>query len=226
MQLAPTTVADVGRGGGETVVAHGREQARHALDEPVATRIGLRQHPAELVDDDAGAAGRLAVRGQDAQQAARADGGGSKCPLGLQYPLELGRSARARYANTALVTAMNGTGSGTVSSGIPSSSAAVIRRSGARWCGSSVPRPNPIARTPAPSSSPMYDRQPSVLSGSNRPMVSSSSPPCSHGPGWANSETAAASISRSTAARPATSCNPSDPSSSNSATVSIGHIVE
>ena len=63
------------------------------------------------------------------------------------------RSARARYANTAFVTAMNGTGSGTVSSGMPISSAAVISRSGARWWGSSAPRPSPTACTPAASSS-------------------------------------------------------------------------
>ncbi len=62
------------------------------------------------------------------------------------------RSTRARCANTALVTAMNGTGSGTVSSGIPISSAAATSCGGAPWCGSSAPSPNPTARTPAASS--------------------------------------------------------------------------
>jgi thiamine pyrophosphate-dependent acetolactate synthase large subunit-like protein len=45
-------------------------------------------------------------------------------------------------------------------------------------------------------------RQPSVVCGSSSPMVSSSSPPCSHGPGLASSETAAASISRPAPPRP------------------------
>src|SRR6185436_4320597 len=45
------------------------------------------------------------------------------------------RSARARWANTAFVTAMNGMGSGTVSSGMLISSAAVISRAGAAFWG-------------------------------------------------------------------------------------------
>ena len=66
-----------------------------------------------------------------AEQPARCDGGRGQRPLALHSPLQTLRSARARSANTASVTAMNGTGSGTVSSGIPISSAAVTSRVGA-----------------------------------------------------------------------------------------------
>ena len=41
-------------------------------DEPLAAGVGLGQHPSEQVDDDAGPAGRLAMRGEDAEQTARA----------------------------------------------------------------------------------------------------------------------------------------------------------
>src|SRR5215212_4686200 len=52
-------------------------------------------------------------------------------------------------------------------------------------------------------------------------MVNSSSPPCSHGPGFTSSDTAAASIGRSEPVSPATSSSPSSGSATSSATVNM-----
>ena len=88
MQLAPTAVADVDGGSHQPVVSNRRKQVGHPLDKATAVAIGLRQHPAQLIDDDACPAGRVAVRVEDAQQAARTDRGGGERTLGLQRPLQ------------------------------------------------------------------------------------------------------------------------------------------
>ena len=61
------------------------------------------------------------------------------------------RSPRARSANTAFVTAMNGTPSGTASNGMPTASHAAANASGTTWWRRPAPRPSPSAGTPAAS---------------------------------------------------------------------------
>ena len=72
VQLAAPAVADVRGRGVEALTPDRVEQTGQLRDEPSTDRIGFGQHPAEQVDDDPGPAGRLAMRGEDAQQAARA----------------------------------------------------------------------------------------------------------------------------------------------------------
>ncbi len=58
------------------------------------------EDPAELIDDDAGAARCFAVRIEDAHQPARTDRGGGECTLGLQCALEcpaLGARAKREH---------------------------------------------------------------------------------------------------------------------------------
>ena len=91
---------------------------------------------------------------------------------------------------------MNGTSSGTVSSGSPASSAAVTSGSGASWYGRPCPSPSARQAAPPSATSRTYARQAAGSIGSNRPIVMRSSPPCSHFPGVGRSETVAASIVR------------------------------
>ena len=211
VQLAASPVADVGGSGVEALITHGRELPRHPSDELLTAGIRLGEHPAEQIDDDTGPAGGLAVCGQDAEQTAGCHRSGGQRALSLQRPLEflaLGASAvrehrlghrderhRVRHGEQ----------------GMPNSSAAVINRGGAHWCGNTAPSPSATACTPAASRPARYSRQPSTVSGSRSPMVRSSSPPCSHGPGLASSDTAAASISRSAPRVAGHQLEPADP---------------
>ena len=89
MQFAAPAVPDVRGRGVEALTPGGGEQTGELRDEPFTDRIRLGQHPSEKVDDDPGPAGRLAMRGEDAQQTARSHRRGGERPLGLQRPLQL-----------------------------------------------------------------------------------------------------------------------------------------
>ena len=104
------------------------------------------------------------------------------------------------------VMAMNGTSYGTSNTGNPCASAVSRSVSGTRACENPVPNPSPVR--PCATSRSTYARS----SPACRPVVSSSSPPVSHGVGSSSSEMCTQRTARSSPAAPATTGNSSSPS--------------
>src|SRR5215212_74900 len=96
---------------------------------------------------------------------------------------------------------MNGTSYGTSTSGKPRSAASSRSASGTSWCANPVPSPRPASPWPASSRTNVRCRS---GSSSAMPVVSSSSPPDSHGVGSSSSEMWTHRTAFSSPASPAT----------------------